>query len=69
MNTFSLDNQSPTDASDAARKSPNCVCGGNKGKGTLVCWDCFKHRTDTTPLKNFQGSYVEWVAQLPKSSH
>lgn len=30
-----------------------------------VCWHCFKHRTDAAPYKDFQGTYEEWVQQLP----
>lgn len=59
---------------DAARKSKVCICGKsmNEGlrpqdEGSPVCWDCFKYRTDVTPLKYFQSSYDEWVKYLRNS--
>ena len=36
-------------------------------EGSPVCWDCFKYRTDVTPLKYFQSSYDEWVKYLRNS--
>ena len=50
-----------------ARLNIHCVCGNLKDAlGGVVCWNCFKHRTDVIPLKYANLSYVEWVKTLPK---
>ena len=36
-------------------------CGKAKQAGCVVCWDCFKYRTDITPLKYFDGSLADWL--------
>lgn len=51
---------------DMARDSQICVCGEEKTKGALVCWDCFKRREDVTPLKYFGRPYGEWLQTLPQ---
>lgn len=40
---------------------------GPNDEGGPVCWHCFKHRTDVTPLKYFQGTYEEWVKCFPSN--
>lgn len=45
------------------REDVVCVCGRIKQVGCVVCWDCFKHRKDITPLKYFEGSIQEWLKQ------
>ena len=46
-------------------------CGGSKQIGCIVCWDCFKYRTDITPFKPFmesgRGDYEEWLEYLEGS--
>ena len=45
-----------------ARKETKCRgCGKPKTKGCIVCWDCFKYRTDITPFKEFTGSLEDWL--------
>ena len=36
-------------------------CGKPKQIGCVVCWDCFKYRTDIKPLKYFDGSLADWL--------
>ena len=43
------------------------ACGAPKDIGTVVCWDCFGHRQDTTPFKYFDGSLNEWLAELGRA--
>lgn len=44
-----------------ARNSSECIgCGQPNPAGCIVCWDCFKHREDVTPLKWFGGTFFEW---------
>lgn len=47
-----------------ARASTVCVgCGGTKDIGLVVCWNCYSHRKDVTPLKWFQGfdgDFQDW---------
>lgn len=53
------------DGEAAARNLNQCPgCGGEKQRGCVVCWPCFKHRTDVTPLKYFDGSLLEWIDML-----
>ena len=53
-----------------ARLSHTCLgCGKPKGLELVVCWDCFKYRTDKTPLKYFEGQdwnnpLQEWLDYL-----
>lgn len=57
-------NDQPADET-AAREDPFCCgCGRVKQLGAVVCWSCFKHRIDVTPLKYFEGSLTEWLAQI-----
>lgn len=43
-----------------AREETICRgCGSDKETGMVVCWDCFKYRRN--PLKEFDGSFTEWV--------
>ena len=45
-----------------ARALPTCPgCGKPKQLGCIVCWDCFKYRSDITPLKYYDGSLVDWL--------
>lgn len=45
-----------------AREEVTCRgCGEEKGLGTLVCWSCFKHRTDIVPLKYSGLGLCEWL--------
>lgn len=47
------------------RNSQVCLgCNKEKQLGTVVCWNCFKYRTDATPLKYFQGTIEEWLKYL-----
>lgn len=44
------------------RNEPRCRgCGKPKPPQTRVCWQCFKYRTDVTPLKNFDGDLAAWL--------
>lgn len=37
---------------EQARKATTCPgCGKAKDTGLIVCWHCFKYRTDCTPFK------------------
>ena len=39
-------------------------CGGPKQLGCIVCWPCFKHRTDgVISFKYYAGSLVDWLNQ------
>ncbi len=43
-----------------ARLSEVCpACGKPKGLELVVCWHCFKYRTDKTPFKYFEGKDSE----------
>ena len=45
-----------------ARESAVCLgCGDPKPPDIVVCWGCFKHRTDKTPLKYFDGDFQQWL--------
>lgn len=41
-------------------------CGENKEKGLVVCWECFKYREDTVPLKYSNLDFAEWLKLLHK---
>ncbi|MCX7428806.1 MAG: hypothetical protein NTW96_24670 [Planctomycetia bacterium] len=41
-------------------------CGKPKDAGCIVCWGCFKYRTDITPFKWFDGTIEEWIATAQK---
>ena len=45
----------PTISTEAeARQSPQCPgCGKAKEIGCVVCWRCYKQRTDCIPLKHW----------------
>lgn len=48
---------------DQARTEIKCRgCGKDKGKGTIVCWDCFKYVKKQ--YKYFEGSFKEWLEQV-----
>lgn len=48
-----------------AREALTCVgCGKPKDKGLVVCWACFKHRTDVEPLKYYNGTFERWQLLL-----
>ncbi len=51
---------------ETARAGKVCLgCGEPKEAGVLiVCWNCFKYRTDITPLKYFEGTFEEWLNQV-----
>ena len=41
---------------EQARLSHTCpACGKPKSLELVVCWNCFKYRTDKTPFKYFEG--------------
>jgi hypothetical protein len=42
-------------------------CGGQKALGQLVCWGCFKRRTDVTPLKDWTGGIRSWLEMVEKA--
>ncbi len=45
-----------------ARQETVCRgCGKEKSVGCVVCWTCFKHRTDITPLKYYEGTLQQWL--------
>lgn len=45
-----------------ARAAEICLgCMADKPKGTVLCWNCYKYRTDITPFKDFHGSLEEWL--------
>ena len=53
-----------------ARADSKCRgCGTPKHPGLLiVCWSCFKYRTDITPLKYYEGTFVEWIETTKQRS-
>lgn len=60
-----MPNSPDAEEKEACRLRATCVCGGPKEPGCLVCWDCFKHRTDITPLKYYAGTFAQWQKTLP----
>lgn len=36
-------------------------CGEPKDVGMIVCWECFKYRTDITSLKYYEGTFAGWL--------
>ncbi len=47
---------------DQARTEQTCRgCGDDKGLGLVVCWGCFKYRTDFTPFKYYGGTLQDWL--------
>lgn len=50
-----------------------CGCGEPKESGEnalIVCWDCFKYRTDIIPFKYFGAPLQEWldyIATMPSN--
>ena len=49
---------------EAARKLMYCpACKEEKALGLIVCWHCFKHRRDITPLKYYNGSLEDWLLE------
>lgn len=58
-----------TDVEISARKSNHCpACNKAKEQSSLVCWDCFKHRRDITPLKYYDGSFTQWLLLAKKGA-
>ena len=59
---------------EQARLSQTCPgCGKPKALELVVCWGCFKYRTDVTPLKYFEGKddrnpLQEWLDYVWKES-
>lgn len=54
-------------ADEAAERNNETCCGCGKAKELprqVVCWKCFKYRTDVTPLKYFDGSLTEWLEHI-----
>lgn len=54
---------------DGERQSQICCgCGKAKDIGLVVCWPCFKYRTDVTPFRYFveqqRGDLPEWLAYV-----
>lgn len=50
------------EAATAERKKEICIgCESPKSQGLVVCWKCFKHRTDIIPYKDFEGGFEAWV--------
>lgn len=54
------------------RASPTCAgCGCAKEAdpefGLVVCWGCFGHRRDITPLKYFNGDLAAWLRTVPQN--
>jgi hypothetical protein len=43
-------------------------CGREKKVGLLVCWGCFKFRTDVPTLKTFSGTFPEWLKEVNRGS-
>lgn len=44
------------------RNDIKCLgCGIEKNKGLVLCWNCYKYRSDITPFKNFKGTIQEWL--------
>lgn len=57
-----------TKLEELARTEETCRgCGNPKTIGLVVCWDCFKYRTDVTPLKYYEGTFPEWLAVIELS--
>ena len=49
----------------AHRDSSICAgCHKVKDIGLVVCWNCYKYRTDIKPFKYFQGDIEEWLLQI-----
>lgn len=56
--------------SDKARQIDVCPgCGEPKGKGLIVCWDCFKYRKDILPYKYSNKSLIDWLRNIPKNEN
>lgn len=50
---------------EEAKASELCAgCNRHKDIGLIVCWKCFKYRTDITPFKYFEGTFEEWQKML-----
>ena len=50
---------------EATRKDGFCLgCGGVKGEGCIVCWECFKYREDVEPYKYWGGGFFSWLDHL-----
>lgn len=57
--------QLPIISEDQARAEMYCRgCGENKDLGLVVCWNCFKYRTDVKPLKYYSGDLSEWLKEF-----
>lgn len=51
-----------------ARQDATCLgCGGPKVIGCIVCWTCFKRRTDGKSLKWFDGTFSQWLAAIGRA--
>lgn len=51
-----------TELEKNARKSDICLaCLADKEPGNVLCWNCYKYRTDITPYKDFHGSLEEYL--------
>lgn len=47
------------------RKSTICIgCMGEKSLDLVVCWTCFKYRTDIISLKYWTKSLFEWIQEF-----
>lgn len=58
-----------TQFEDLQKDKTTCLgCGNNKSLGLVVCWNCFKYRSDITPLKYYNGSFQEWLDTIPHIS-
>jgi len=57
------------DLEDTLRRETTCRgCGKPKAVGDVVCWPCFKGRTDIVPLKWFDGTLEQWLATAQPAS-
>ena len=49
-----------------ARKLDVCSgCGEFKAVGLIVCWECFKYRTDVKPFKYADMTLLNWLKLIP----
>lgn len=62
--------QDDDDLEDLARPETFCRgCGEVKIVGMLVCWNCFKYRTDITPLKHYKGTFAGWLETVKEAGN
>ena len=43
-----------------------CLCGERKQEDQQVCWACFKGTNGKIALKDFNGTFEQWIAEVEK---